>query len=530
MVSCMSYTGDPAWLLRILRQEGILVRNLSGLAKAEIKAAAIHADFESLDSIGGATDKDAGPRALFTSHAALAKELGIPCVRRQARYFSFSHPGQISVSDLRVFSCSGLTQKGFSEYGQHLRSNKKALLGTGIYVGSLNGRLVISVPWDFTRTPESSSAFSRYMQKTFSSGDQILELSTGIDSAPIRQAIFFMVKLAHKTTQTTLSRISPVPIGAPYSIVRIDADGYSEASTKLVEKVSENLDIPFSWYIDGYSWRHQILAIRRIARKSEIGVHCYFHLTFHSRRSNLKNFLLANQLLGGYLGKVSGAVSPHGTWTRGYSAAVSRVGFNYTSEFAVSEPDLPFFPSTRDSLQTLQIPTPPHSIGSWSGRGSYWDFAAIDLLRQETQRGVGIVYDHPLGRLENNIEGFESFLADSKRRGAKFITMSEWAVMWLERESHLDELTNLLNRGVQPHVVSSAARESNISFAYEEINLSSFLASIQSFGSLLQSRQELESAEWRLGKSLKMLLLGLVPIEAHLAWQSVRARMIKVAQ
>lgn len=525
-LSTISYQGNPVWLLRIIRQEGLISQRRADASIASIEDLPIHIDLEGKCFHNSTPASAPQPKVLFTSNWALAKEMGIRSRRRRARYFSFSKPSEIALCDSIVTLTPGLLDRGFTEYGLHFDADKNAISGSGIFVGSHDGTLVVGLPWDLSRAPESRSDFSRYLIKTYQSGDQVVEFSPGVDGAAIRVAVFFALKLAHKFLGVKLKRLSPVPEGAPYTIVRIDADGYSDNSTDSVLEVSEKLGVPFSWFLDFHTWKDQEQVFPRIAQISEVGVHCYLHLTFSSRRSNKLNLSIARRLMDKHFSNIRGTVSPHGSWTNGFSKAVSDEKFLYSSEFAASEADLPFFPYGDVENGTLQIPMPSASLGTWSGTGSYWDFATKNLLLQHQQRGVALIYDHPVGRLENHIEGFEALVFEAISRGDKFITMSEWASMWRAREEYLQHLSGT-QRQSQTRGGSSADHSAGPEyFIIEELELEGVDFSPDSFARLLRHVDPLEKAEWDVRKSIWIFVLGLVPIEAHILWQKLRGRII----
>jgi hypothetical protein len=285
--------------------------------------------------------------------------------------------------------------------------------------------------------PERNKRFPTYLRRDLENGSSIEEISTGIDSSAVRRSVFFAIKRAHGMFSRKLTRLSTIPKGGPYVIVRIDADGYSKKSTDLVYGVSEKHKVPFSWFIDVFAWKDHAKEVERIAGHSEIGAHCFFHLTFQSKRSNLTNFQLARTYLSKHFKDTSGAVSPHGCWNPGYAQAISESSFCYSSEFAASEPDLPFWISYPPSKAILQIPTPPWSLGSWKGPGTYWEFVRGKVIDHINNFGIAILYDHPLGRLEHNIEDFDSLIGWAKDKGLKFITMRNWFQIWSARENEL---------------------------------------------------------------------------------------------
>lgn len=227
-----------------------------------------------------------------------------------------------------------------------------------------------------------------------------------------------------------------------------------------------------------------------------------------------------------HFSNIRGTVSPHGSWTKGFSKAVSDEKFLYSSEFAASEADLPFFPYGDIENGTLQIPTPGASLGTWTGKGSYWHFASQNILRQHRERGVAVIYDHPVGRLEKHVAGFEALVREAISRGDKFITMSEWASMWRAREKYLRQLSGT-QRQSQTRGGSSADHSAGPEyFIIEELELEGVDFSPDSFARLLRHVDPLEKTEWDVRKSIWIFVLGLVPIEAHILWQKLRGRII----
>ena len=523
MLSKILVEGKSEWFIRILNQEGIRSGYLDSKSPEPHQNSVIWANFHTLDFLRERPSSKPIPKVVFTSHRALSQLLSVKMRHSKATYFSFGEGLSRTLLDTRVQALDVAGLNASEQFGLHIDKYGKKIPGSGIFQVQVGEVTIFSFPWNFDKVPERNRRIPTYLRRELENGSSIEEISTGIDSAAVRRSVFFVIEKAHSMSGQKLQRLSAIPKGGPYIIVRIDADGYSKTSTDLVCGVSEKHQVPFSWFIDVFAWKDNAREIERIAANSEIGAHCFFHLTFQSKRSNLQNFQMARRFLSQHLGNESGAVSPHGCWNPGYARAISDSSFCYSSEFAASEPDLPFWISYSSSKSILQIPTPPWSLGSWKGPGTYWDFVKGKVNDHIADFGIAIIYDHPLGRLEHEIEGFERLIGWAKDKGIKFITMRDWFEIWSSRENELSQQPKTNHR-------SSHLARPEIEFEVESsINFDSDY-SLSRYQLLSEKSDDIISSSWRIRKSFFLFLIGLVPLKLHLEWQRLRAKLIKSDQ
>lgn len=518
-ISGISVFGHPEWFLRILNQEGIrTVFTGSGDALFE-NALLIHANFENVSFPDGNPSTQGKKRVILTCHKATAHYFSLPYRIKHAQFFSFDGVSNTLMAT-PIFCIETERLKSFQEFGSHRDSKGHFLEGSGILIFHEPEGTIISFPWDLTKTPQTNKLIPTYLEKNWGPAVTISEVSPGVDSMAVRKAVFFMVRLSHSIINTPLIRLSPIPSGAPFSIVRIDADGFTEKSTREVLAVSSELSIPFTWFIDLRSWENHTRDLIEISKISEVGIHCYHHLTFNTRKENSLNLNFASAVLDRLGITWTGAVAPHGTWNKALSLALKDQGVIYSSEFSASEEDLPF---TMNGV--LQIPTPPFSLGVWTGARDYWEHLEEQADIRHKNQGVAILYDHPVGRLENNIERFRAYLSSQKAKGVRFITMGEYSDMWLARESliYREEL-NESGQEATENSKDGLPRATDF-FSKESIDCSSASLTQTAFTLINSSTSGIEQAAWRLLPSIYLYVLGLAPLRFHLLWTRIREKI-----
>jgi hypothetical protein len=301
--------------------------------------------------------------------------------------------------------------------------------------------------------------------------------------------------------------------------VRIDADGFTQKSTQEVLGVSRKLSTPFTWFVDLKAWESSTEDLIEISKTSEVGVHCYHHLTFNSRKQNKINLDFAAASLGRLGITWTGAVAPHGTWNRGLSLAMQDQGVIYSSEFSASEEDFPF-----KINGVLQIPTPPFSLGVWKGARNYWEHVEEQADIRHRNQGVAILYDHPVGRLENQIEGFMTYISNQIMKGSCFITMQEYSKMWLARESQIYREQSSESGEISTENAGDRLSRRTDFFSKESIDCSSDSLNQLAFAQIRSSTSGIKQAAWKLLPSIYLYLLGLVPLRFHLLWTRFRQK------
>jgi len=426
--------GLSPWLSRMLAQEGYLETRLEEAPLSDV----IPMIF-SLRSSQGLRSALADPRVvtIVTSHKFLSRLVASKFKRVTASRFELEHGSNFAMNR-HVFSLgknfeAHLVSRGWSHY---TRKGKK-IQGSGVIAMTMKGKNLISLPWDLSKLPEAKAGLSQYFNHNPGTDTQYREISNGTDIRALRQIVGNLVEYSFAFSQLPLLKVSKFPKSGPHLILRIDADGHSKKSTAAILSVSKRLDAPFTWFIDTKNWVGAEEDLLAVARASEVALHCFHHMTFFRTRDNLENLRLGteNLKLSGIV--VNGAASPLGMWTLGYMRALKNVRFRYSSEFALSEEDLPFFPKD-DRSGALQIPVGTGSAGVLtdpSGLRKYWQ-QTID--RQLADCGVAIIYDHPLDRLEHHSEDLMHELNSQIQKGATFITMGEYADLWLSRPQILN--------------------------------------------------------------------------------------------
>jgi peptidoglycan/xylan/chitin deacetylase (PgdA/CDA1 family) len=497
---------EPAqWLERILDQEGV---------PFEVKG---HAKVNELDqdivyTVSGELSK-VPAKLIITNHKALGTLLGQRVRRTSAS--EFAHSGNRGHAFIKVFSGNVSELKSFRELGYHRDRFGNKIPMSGILLGEIDGRHLISLPWNMRKFPSHWSRWSIYLTRMHRNSRLFCETVPLVDDRVVREAVFEALTLGYKAIKAPLVRVTPRIAGPGYIAVRIDADGYSEVSTEKVSGLAKSLDIPFSWFIDTWSWRKESPAIRELSQSNEVGLHSYFHATSIWRNSNLRNLRRGFRFLKALGVTKSGFVSPYGHWNPGLRDAMSIAGVHYSSEFAFSCDVLPSKSDWHSSSSPLQIPTIPISLGVWTGSASYWDVLREEIEIRLAQSGFAVLYDHPLGRLEHQVDNLRLLIDEMASRGHVFVTMSQLGQIFAAR----------------PRIVSAVWDGERVKYEIEgEVGQAFFVESVwgdsiqetqEGASSLLGiGRQNSYSIEW--GTTFFFGILATFPVGLHIFWATIR--------
>ena len=317
--------------------------------------------------------------------------------------------------------------------------------GSGVVRYRIGGLEVLSLPWDFFSI-RFGQEWGYRPYYSVAADKHFVEVGPMMDFGALRRLLLLLLIEAFSNHRLPLLRLSSLPVEGRSFCVRIDADGYSPASTDSVLRLAREISARFTWYVSVQDWRKAPNGIRRLLEAGqEVQLHCYRHMTYRSRRVNYANLRKGKAILNRMGVNVTSAVSPLGYHFQGFSEALRRLRIRHSSEFGYSVDDLPSFPDG-DTTAPLQVPVHCGSIGCM-GRSGFSRQEVMEHLREYIprrirQEGVALVYDHPLGRMER----FESELAATFRQfrdeGIRYLNMSDYASAWRRRQSFRPVLQN----------------------------------------------------------------------------------------
>ena len=385
---------EPAkWLERILDQEGVPFRLQAVGCHNERNHDIVYTTSAIVNRIHA--------QLIITDHKTLSRALGKKVRSAKAAQFTLSEKrGHASIS---VWASDFRNLNNYLELGQHLDALGQRISGSGIVMGEIDGRQYLSLPWSMNEFPLHWSRWSMYLTRTRQSDSLFCEAVPRIDDRLVREAVFEALVRGYEAIKAPMVRMSPRISGPGFISVRIDADGHSLRSTERVSALAESLGIPFSWFIDTWSWKNEGAAVKKLSFSNEVGLHSYFHATSVWKKSNVRNMQKGFEFLNDAGVPKNGFVSPYGHSNSGLSAAISSEKILYSSEFAFSCDVIASKLRVGEMGTPLQIPTIPISLGVWTGAADYWEVLREEIETRLRCSGFAVFYDHPLDRLEHEV-------------------------------------------------------------------------------------------------------------------------------
>jgi hypothetical protein len=320
--------------------------------------------------------------------------------------------------------------------------------GTGVCTHSVANKTFYSLPWDIARWQLGQDWGPRaYYSPRLSR--HFVEIGCLVDSGALRRLLFDIVLKAFASLHVPLVRLSPFCKRGKCFAVRIDADGFSRESTDIVLGIADGLKLPFTWFIDVERWGKNIGVIRELSdRGQDVQLHCYKHMTYVSRLANRANIRAGWRTMKRHGIRARAVVSPLGYNHRGFADAIAGGPFLYSSEFGAAVDDLPFYP-LNDPGRPLQVPTHPGSIGCLKGNGfsveEVFQHLEWAITKCSDYDGIGILYDHPLDRIEKHPDDFRDLIGRLLKAGYTYINMSQYADLW--RKRRLPEMVSISDGG-----------------------------------------------------------------------------------
>ena len=494
-----------AWLQKILDQEGVPCELIKVKKNTELDLSIVAIFSRNIGRIPS--------KLIVTNHKALARVLGKKVKSSAASAFIYN--GKQGQSYLEVFSVDLRELNSFQELGHHLDRFGRKIPFSGVILGETAGKQYVSLPWNMSAFPSQWLRWSLYLTTMRINERLFCETAPRVDDRLVREVVFEALALGYQRINAPIVRVSPRITGPGYVAIRIDADGHSPLSTDRVAAVSRSTGVQFSWFIDTWSWKKESATIRELSRFNEIALHSYFHLTSIWRKSNLRNIRKGLQFLRKQGVAKGGFVSPFGHWNPGLRDALSIEQFSYSSEFALSRDVFPSKTIFRGRSSPLQIPSIPISLGVWTGSKNYWSVLHEEIQLRLDEAGFAVFYDHPLGRLEHQVEKLHSLIETISDSGHEFVTLEQLRKI-------IDTRPKIVSvEFVDEEVKYEIEGQESPHFSVEKIwgkNLQA-IPKLDSLG-LGIGRQNSFSIAWR--KTLFFGLVSTIPIGLHISWAQIR--------
>lgn len=325
------------------------------------------------------------------------------------------------------------TRESFGACYDH---NNNEIPNSGIGIIERTGRLIVSLPWnicayeqgvDWQHRPYFSPTANKYF----------VEVGPMLDTGAFRHLLLEILLYCFDWCGLPLLRVSPFYRNKKYFSFRVDADGFSESSTEAGLRVAEKSGLRFTWFLDMGHWKNKKQWIMRlIEHNQDVQFHCFRHMTYASQEVNDINIQKGLRILRRNGVTPNAIVSPLGYNYRGFSEAIKKHGFAFSSEFGCAVDDLPSYPWDNKSYP-LQIPVHPACSGVFSGAGfsqtEQFDHLFDVVGRRCNADGICILYDHPIGGIEANETQYVDFFSQLSSSPYEYICLSDYYRAWLER-------------------------------------------------------------------------------------------------
>ena len=239
--------------------------------------------------------------------------------------------------------------------------------------------------------------------------------------------------------------VCPFPYRSAFNM-RLDYDEFHAADFASVQRSVAQMPEAFSHYLCASSHAPQSEALNQL-RGHDVGSHGFWHYTHANRADNLHNIwrgILALQDAG--IDPV-GFVAPHGRFNAALLEVLTTLGVPYSSEFACSYDDLPFYPAQG---RVLQLPVHPVCLGLFleaarrAGKTSEFEqhhaanacadyFQQVARIKYKNAEPI-FFYGHPDGRLGRYPQVLQRLLDEVGTFGSLWkTTFRQFAGWWQQR-------------------------------------------------------------------------------------------------
>lgn len=372
--------------------------------------------------------------AIITHHACLRSLVsrGVESVSR-SHYFGLEHSPFSPCSfyvNLPAFQIEGRT------FGVCYDRNNDHVPNSGIRIVEEPNLLIVSVPWNICGYQQGAEWEPRpYFSRI--TGKHFVEIGPLLDTGAFRHLLLEILLYCFNWTGIPLVRVSPFYRDKRYFSFRVDADGFTESSTEGALRMVEKSGLRFTWFIDTASWKNEKNYILKLKEcNQDIQLHCFRHMTYVSEEVNDINIRKGLVILQENGVAPNAIASPFGYNDAGFSEAIRKHGFVYSSEFGYAVDDLPSYP-WNDRGYPLQIPVHPGCSGTFLQAGfseqECFDHLLEHVLRMCSVDGICILYDHPINGMETHEFQYTTLFELLREMRCEYICMSDYCRAWLER-------------------------------------------------------------------------------------------------
>lgn len=315
------------------------------------------------------------------------------------------------------------------------RANNE-IANSGIGIIEREGLLLVSLPWDICAYEQGVDWRHRpYFSPT--ARKHFVEVGPMLDTGAFRRLLLEILLFCFDRVGLPLVRVSPLYRNKRHFSFRVDADGFTESSTEAGLRVAQKSGLRFTWFLDMGCWKKKGKWIARLLKHNQdLQFHCFRHMTYASQEVNEINIRKGLAVMRRNGITPNAIVSPLGYYCRGFSEAIKKHRFAFSSEFGYAVDDLPSYP-WNDKSYPLQIPVHPACSGVLSRAGfsptEQFDHLFDVIERRGSADGICILYDHPIGGLEAHETQYVDFFSQLRSRPYEYICLSDYYRAWRER-------------------------------------------------------------------------------------------------
>jgi hypothetical protein len=306
------------------------------------------------------------------------------------------------------------------------------------YSGLLGQAHVVLLPFELAEVLADTGSGPRVFPSR--TGRPVFETVAKVNRGEVRRFVANGLRLLLNERDLPYARLSYVP-GDKDSIFcfRVDTDFGPTEEIEAVAGMAHKLSMRFTWFINTRAAESELGRLTGTALKGQdIQLHCYRHRVYPDYERNHEDMSRGLGLLR--LADVNpvGVAGPYGEWNETWSRAALDLGLEYSSEFGIGYDDVPFRPIVNGQRASLlQVPVHPICLGRLSAARAQQDEMAgyfktiVDT--QAVRLEPCLLYDHPTS-LVRFASQFEEVASYAKERCGGWVTMTDYARWWTERE------------------------------------------------------------------------------------------------
>ncbi|UCG43903.1 MAG: hypothetical protein JSU73_04610 [candidate division WOR-3 bacterium] len=333
----------------------------------------------------------------------------------------------VGVTHLDTDGCvSASSNCGFTDRGGH-----------ALYAGELGGGWAVLLPFDVSAVLADRKTAPRAFHAL--APRQVTETVSRVNRGEVRRiAANSLAYLLARQDLCYVAKPSVPPGGRSLFGLRIDTDFDAPGHYPAVVSLSGRTGVPFTWFLNVEAGEAVLKDVVNGLAGQDLQLHCYRHEVHADYDSNRRELVTGKELLVKHAVVPVGAAGPFGDWNEEWARALSDLGFQYSSEFALAYDDTPFRPIVDGSpSRVLQVPVHPVCLGRLRAAGAtpqQIQAYFLDVARRQTARQEpNLLYGHPRN-VAADCELTANLLDEVTALCGSGSTLTNFAAWWIERE------------------------------------------------------------------------------------------------